>query len=264
MMARRSTAAGALCGAVLVVLYLAPLLWLVMTSFKTRSQALAVPPEIWFAPTLENYRTAVSERGLQATLRNSLVLAGASAVLSTVLALPVAFAISRGHVRNGAAILFAFLSAKMVPAMAVAIPMYWIFGQVGMLDSMGALIMANVATNLVVSLWLLRVVLDSIPRSVEEAGVMDGMSMGNAVVWLVCPAAAVGVAASSMVIFAMTWGEMALASVLAGFVRRPLTVAMFGLITPHGTFWGDISALATLSVIPAAALAGVFVWWWRH
>ena len=260
-MKRRAIAAIGI--SVAALLYLAPVVWMVITSFKTRSQALAIPPILWFKPTLRNYEDAFVSGVIQGPLVSSLLVASVSAVVAILIAFPISYLVSRQKISWGNHIFFGFLATKMLPAAAVALPMYWIFGAVGLLDTYVALILANVVTNLTVALWLLRVVLDSIPAAVEESGVIDGLTTGAAVLRLVVPRAAPALGAVAVLIFATVWGEMAIGSIVAGFARRPLTVAILGFVTPHGTFWGRIAAVCVLSLVPAIACVSALNWWWR-
>ncbi len=249
------TIAGVLVATVTLGAVILPLAWLTLASFKTRVDALSPQPEIIFSPTTDNYRAAFERRSLARPVANSVFVASASSLAAMVLAGPLGYLISRRRLRYSYHVFFGLLTTRMAPPVAVALPIYWLLGTIELLDTFTGLVTVHVAANFAVALWLMRIVFDTQPRSASEAGTIDGLTTLGALRSIVLPPAAPSLVAVFLALFALSWGEMLLASLIGSFDRRPISVAVLELVTPHGTFWGEVAALGTVSLIPVVLLA---------
>jgi multiple sugar transport system permease protein len=187
-------------------------------------------------------------------MQNSLLVGLLSAAIIIATATPLAFLISRGLVRGSFPLFFAFLTTRMAPSAAIALPLYWTFTRLGLVDTYPAIVLTHVAINFAVGLWLLRVVFDSQPPILEEAAMIDGQTFGGALLVVVLPACLPGLLACFFILFLLSWNESFLASLIVGFEKRPLSSAVLSLITPQGTFWGRIAAISAVAILPAGLI----------
>lgn len=238
-----------------LVLTLTPYLWLVMTSFKTRLDAFSIPPKIVFRPTLENYVVAFRDKGFLVNLRNSLVVMLATTVFSLALGLPSAYAFSRFSIRGDKVLFFYLLGTRFTPVIVLALPLYLIMAKTRLLDTFIGIVAAHTAFNLAFVIWMMKGFFDTIPPEIDEAARVDGCSWLGAFVRIVLPLTLNGVAATAIFCAINSWNEFLMALILTGRNTATLPVAIPGLLTPQGTFWGQIAAVGSVITIPVFILA---------
>lgn len=258
-MRRRSTwptvAANLAGSAVIVVLFLAPFVWMVLMSFKTRLQTFAIPPVVFFKPTLENYRDLFARGVFGHYFVNSLLTVLASVALSLVIAAPAAYGLARFNFRRKKDVAFWILSIRMAPAIAVVIPYFLIGSLLGILDTRLVLVISYLSFNIPFAVWMLRGFIEEIPVEVDEAAMIDGCSRFGAFVRLILPLTANGLAATSILCIIQSWNEFTFALFLTTTNARTLPTIVTQFLTFQGVVWGEMAAAATITTIPVVAFA---------
>ena len=239
--------------AMLLVLF--PLYWMVITSLKLPREIMRVPslwPQVF---TLANYHALLADTGFLVSLRNSAVVAGAVTLIAIVISSLAAYSLARHRTRFrgliGRLILFAYLT----PTSLLFIPLSILMARLGLGNSLHGLILVYLTFALPVSTWMLQGYFRAIPRELEEQGMIDGLSRLGALLRIVLPLSAPGIAAVAIFTFTGAWNELLLAMVLiTSESQRTSPVALNALITSDVLPWGPLMAGATLSSLPLMAL----------
>jgi len=237
-----------------LLLVLSPVVWLLMMSFKTEVDALAMPPKLIFVPTLENYSGLLEARFLRPLL-NSVVVATVTTVVSLALGVPAAYALSRGRTWATGGIAFWILATRMAPPIAFAIPFFLAYRTIGWLDTLSGLIVIYLTFNLSLVIWLMRAFFDGIPVSLEEAAWIDGASLGQTIRAVVLPLTAPGIAASAILCFLAAWNDFFFALVLTRSSAMTAPVAIVNFMHYAGRDWGRITAGSIIVALPVIAFA---------
>lgn len=246
-------AVGVLIGLVVGVAYLSPLVWLVLSSFKNRVDLFSKDPVWFFTPTLENYVTAFIDKGFLGNLGNSMVVALLSTLVALAVGVPSAYTLSRS--KGGGVYLVALLAARLLPAMVLAVPLFTVMAQIGLTDTYVAIVAAHLTFSIPFTVWMMRGFFIAVPTSIDEAARLDGCSDFRTFFSVILPLTRGGLAATAVFCVINSWNEFLFALVLTGRDTETLPVALPGLITPLGTFWGQIGAVGTVTVIPVAVFA---------
>jgi len=236
--------------AAVIVMALTPYVWLALTSVKTRVDALASTPQWLFTPTFEHYPTVFLDKGFLPLVGNSVIVAVGCTLLSLLVGVPAAYVFARQRFAGKEDLFFFFLTTRMAPAISVVVPMFIIFGKLGMVDTLYAVILAHTSFNLSLVVWMMRGFFEDIPKEIDEAAQVDGNTFAGAFVRVLLPLAAPGIAATAVLCFIMSWNELLFAMILTAFESRTLTVGIPGLVTPHGTLWGQVAGVAMVATLP--------------
>ncbi|NLJ80698.1 MAG: carbohydrate ABC transporter permease [Firmicutes bacterium] len=240
---------------ILVFLFLFPFLWMVSMSFKDRIQTFQIPPLWFFQPTLENYRALFAREIFGTYFVNSVAVIVFSVLVSFVLAAPAAYALSRFDFKGKKDISFWILSVRMAPAIAVVIPYFFLGSFMGILDTRLILIIAYLSFNVPFATWMLKGFMDEIPTEVDEAALIDGSSRFQVFSRLIIPLTANGLAATSILCLIQSWNEFTFALFLTTTEARTLPTIVTQFLTFQGVVWGEMSAAATITVLPAVVFA---------
>jgi sorbitol/mannitol transport system permease protein len=227
-----------------------PILWMVLTSFKTEIVAVETPPAIFFTPTVENY-TIVRERAdyIHFALNSVFISVGAT-LLSIVIAVPAAYAMAFFPGRWTKDILLWMLSTKMMPAVGVLVPIYLLFRTFGALDSRWGLIVIYVLMNLPIVVWMLYTFFKEVPKDILEAGRMDGAKPKQEVWMLLMPLSLPGIASTGLLSIILCWNEAFWSLNLTSSNAAPLTAFIASFSAPEGLFWAKLSAASTVAIAP--------------
>jgi multiple sugar transport system permease protein len=269
---QRRTVALTLLGGLVAVFFFLPFAWLLVTSVTPEVDALAVPPRFVPArPTLENYaaflgpradRTIVGSRAAENTLpgiRNSLVAATVTAALNVALGTLAAYAFARLRFPGRASLLVLYLGSRMVPGIALIVPLYLVVQRLGLLDSLLALVLTYLTFTLPFTIWLLKSYLQGVPRELEEAALVDGCTWSRMVVRVLVPAAAPGLVAAGMFAFMTAWNEYLFAVILtSSMAAKTVPVVVAGFATDVTTERTLMAAGGVLAVVPPLVLAFLF------
>ena len=234
-----------------------PVYWLATMSLKLQRQVLARPPRFLFAPTWANYQTVLHEPAVGGFLASSTIVACGSTALGLLLGIPAAYALARYRFRGNADIGFWILSTRMTPPIAMLIPFFILYVRTGLIDSYAGLIVAHVALNISVVVWLLRSFFEDLPQELEEAAFVDGASAWIAFRRVCLPVAAPGIAAVAILSFLFSWNEFLFALVLTDQIRT-VPVGLYQFVGYEQIRWGELSAAAILMLAPVLSFVFLF------
>jgi multiple sugar transport system permease protein len=241
-------------GALLAV-WTFPVLWALLTSFKTERDVLAYPPVLLFRPTLDNYRAVIS--GPQSILPNlwsSLVVSGMTTVVTMLFAVPAAYAMARLRFGGKRATGFYVLATQMLPPVGLIIPYYLVLQRVGGLDTYGGMTAVYLTLSMPFAIWLLVSYFEDIPFEMEEAALLDRAGRLRTLWHVILPQVRGGIAVTTIFVFLNAWNEFLFPVVLAGNTVRPVTVAMFNFISVEQTQWARLAAGAMLAMAPVIVI----------
>lgn len=231
-----------------------PVLWMILTAFKTEGDAQSSPPTFVFTPTFEQFRT-VFDAGIGPYLANSLGATVISTVLVLLLATPAAFALSMRPVEKTQDVLFFFISTKMLPVVAAIVPIYVVVNNVGLLDNIWTLIVLYTAMNLPIAVWMMRSFFLEVPSELLEAASMDGASLGRTLREVVLPIISPGMFATALICVIFSWNEFFFAVNLTSANAGTMPTFLVQFVTSQGLYFAQLSAAATLAALPVI-LAG--------
>jgi multiple sugar transport system permease protein len=235
---------------VAVIVALTPYVWMVLASFKNRVDLLSSVPKWIFSPTLANYPAVFIDKEYWPLAINSVLISVSSTVLCIVIGAPAAYGFARSDFPGKEDLFFFFLTTRMAPPISIAVPLFLFFTSLGLIDTIYAVVIAHTSFNLSLVVWMMRGFFAEIPREIDEAAMMDGRSRLGAFFFVVAPLAAPGIGATAVLCFILSWNEFLYAFILVAFDGRPLTVGIPGLVTPHGTLWGQVAAVAIVATLP--------------
>ena len=260
-------------GGVIVAIYiLAPFCWLLLTSFMHEQDALSVPPQ-WIPknPTISNYMTFFDPAGTRAIVGsraaeqtfpgmvNSLIAATGTAVLNLLLGTLAGYSLARFRFRGRGSLLGLYLGSRMLPGIALIVPLYLTIKNFGLLDHLSALIATYVSFTLPFTIWLLKNYFQTIPRSLEEAAYMDGCSWLQMMWRVLLPAAFPGLIAAGMFAFMTAWNDYLFAVILTSTTAaKTLPVVVAGFATDVTTERTLMATSGVLAIIPPLVLAFLF------
>jgi multiple sugar transport system permease protein len=241
--------------AVLLLIWVFPLIWAVVVSLKSESEVLAYPPNIIFEPTGRNYTDAlVGNFSITDSLLTSVIIATATTLLTIILAVPAAYAFARLRLTGKKTLGFYTLATQMVPPVGLLIPYFLILNKVGWLDTYQGMITVYLTFSLPFAIWLMVSYLEDIPQEMEEAALLDKASRLQTLWYIILPQVRGGIAVTVIFIFLNAWNEFLFAVQLAGNNVRPVTVAMFNFVSVEQTLWAKLSAAALIAMLPVVLI----------
>lgn len=252
-MPSRSRITRILVGTLIVLVAVGPVYWALTTAIKTRADAFAYPPVFGFSPTFESYHVIFSKFSYGHPLTNSLVVVVVSTLVACLVGMLAAYSLSRYRVRGGSVILFALLSVRMFPAIALALPLYLVFSELGIFDTRLGLIVAYTAFAIPVVVWMMRSFLDDVPSALDEAAMIDGYSRLGVLGRVVAPLALPGLVATATFVSILLWNEFLIANVLTSSDAVTIPVSIVGFNTDRGIEWDYMAAAASLAILPVVA-----------
>ena len=235
--------------AALVLLVMFPFLWMITMSFKPIDDIFAWPPKLFFTPTFEHYLGLVDDE-FAASFWNSLVTSVGSTVVSMVVGVPAAYALSRMEDRIGNRLSLWILASRMAPPIAFTIPYFLVYRYIGLLDTKLGLGIIYVTFNLSLAIWLMRTFFDATPRSLEEAAWIDGASLWEGFFRIMLPLSVPGLAATAILCFLFAWNDFFFALILTRTEATTAPVAVVNFMNYEGWEWGKIAAGGTMVMLP--------------
>lgn len=236
--------------------FVAPLLWMVLTSFHSEADAATNPPSLTAPLTLDSYREFFGLTGGASpwpAMINSMTASVVSTLLTLLLAVPAAYALSIRPVKKWTDVLFFFLSTKMLPLVAGLLPIYLFAKNTGLLDNIWALVILYTAMNLPIAVWMMQSFLAEVPVAIIEAAQIDGARLPTVLGRVVAPIALPGIAATALICFIFSWNELLFARVLTGVVAETAPVFLTGFITSQGLFLAKVCAASLVISLPVLA-----------
>ena len=232
-----------------------PILWTILTSFKSEATAIADPPVfLFFDWTLDNYRVVQERSDYMRFLWNSVIIAGGSTFLGILVAVPAAWSMAFVPSRRTKDILLWMLSTKMLPAVGVLYPIYLIFIKMGILDSRIGLTVVLMLINLPIIIWMLYTYFREIPGEILEAARMDGASLKEEILYVLTPMAVPGIASTVLLNIILAWNEAFWTLNLTAAKAAPLTAFIASYSSPEGLFYAKLSAASTMAIAPILIL----------
>ena len=228
-----------------------PVLWTILTSFKTEVSAVASPPELLGADwTLENYSDVWARSDYPRFFLNSVIISIGSTLLGLAIAIPAAWSMAFVPGKKTKDLLMWMLSTKMMPAVGVLIPMYLGFKVTGLLDTRTGLVAIGTLINLPIVIWMLYTYFKEIPGEILEAARMDGASLSSEILYVLTPMALPGIASTLLLNVILSWNEAFWSLQLTTSDAAPLTQFIASFSAPEGLFYAKLSAASTMAIAP--------------
>jgi len=232
-----------------------PILWTILTSFKTEAQAINDPPLFFFFDwTLENYSVVQERSDYMRFLWNSIIIAGGSTLLGILIAVPAAWSMAFVPSKRTKDILLWMLSTKMLPAVGVLYPIYLLFISLGLLDTRVGLVLVLMLINLPIIVWMLYTYFKEIPTEILEAARMDGATLKEEILYVLTPMAIPGIASTILLNIILAWNEAFWTLNLTAAQAAPLTAFIASYSSPEGLFYAKLSAASTMAIAPILIL----------
>lgn len=232
-----------------------PILWTILTSFKSEGDAISSPPQfLFFDWTLESYRTVFETSNYFRHFMNSVVISLGSTLLALIIAIPAAWAMAFVPGKRTKDILMWMLSTKMMPSVGVLIPIYLIFQKYQLLDTRTGLVVVLALMNLPIVVWMLYTYFKEIPGEILEAARMDGAGLKAEILYVLTPMAVPGIASTMLLNVILAWNEAFWSLQLTSSKAAPLTTFIASFSSPEGLFYAKLSAASTLAIAPILIL----------
>jgi len=234
-----------------------PVLDMVLTGFKTEPNAISLPPKLIFSPTLTEYRQIIS-RGFGPFFKNSAVAAIGSTIIVMLLAIPTAYGLALRPTKKWRDVLFFFISTKFMPPAGIIVPLYIIYKDAHLLNTLKGLIIIYTAMNLPIAIWMLRSFFEEIPRDVLDAARVDGAGILREMTQIVVPMVAPGIAATIFIALIFAWNEFFFAvNLVVNENAATVPLFMVKFVTSEGLFWAKLSAAATMAAAPVVIVGWI-------
>ena len=228
-----------------------PIIWMILTSFKTEADAVLSPPVwFWFDWTTENYSRVFETSSYFRNFLNSVIIAVGSTLLGLVIAIPAAWSMAFVPGTKTKDLLMWMLSTKMMPGVAVLVPIYLIFIQLGLLDTRVGLVIVIMLINLPIIVWMLYTYFKEIPVEILEAARMDGATLRSEILYVLLPMAVPGIASTILLNIILAWNESFWTITLTTAKAAPLTKFISTFSSPQGLFYAKLSAASTMAIAP--------------
>jgi multiple sugar transport system permease protein len=241
--------------AVLIAMYGFPFVYLVLTSFKQATETVSIPPAIlpkhW---TLSNYTAVLRQHGIVPSFVNSITIAVLSTLISMALAVPAAYGVTRYRTRTGQLFMMGALLTRMVPAIAIGVPLVSLMHSIGLTDTPLGVVLAHVTISLPLSIWLMTSFFQSVPTEIDEAALVDGCSRTGSLVRVILPMVGGGMAVTAIFAFLSSWNEFLFALLLTAVRSQTTPIAIANFQTQYGLELGPMTALACLYSLPVVLL----------
>jgi sorbitol/mannitol transport system permease protein len=227
-----------------------PIFWLGLTAFKTELQAIAVPAQLFFTPTLDNFIEVQARSNYLLYATNSIITSVVSTLLGLLIAAPAAYSMAFSPTRRSKDILMWMLSTKMMPAVGALMPIYILYQQFGLLDTRWGLTLIFTLSNLPIMVWMLYAYFKELPREILEAARMDGASIFKEFRYVVLPLTMGGLASTALLCLVLSWNESFWSLNLGAANAGTLASLIASYSSPEGLFWSKLSAASLMAIAP--------------
>ncbi|MGV2291843.1 carbohydrate ABC transporter permease [Trinickia sp. YCB016] len=225
-----------------------PIFWMTITAFKTEQQAYS--SSLFFTPTLESFREVFARSNYFGFAWNSVLISVGVTVICLLFAVPCAYAMAFFPTKRTQSVLLWMLSTKMMPSVGVLVPIYVMWKNAGLLDTVSGLVVVYSLMNLPIAVWMAYTYFNEIPKDILEAGRIDGASTMQEIIHLLMPMAVPGLASTALLLVILSWNEAFWSINLSSSNAAPLTVFIASYSSPEGLFWAKLSAASLLAVAP--------------
>ncbi|WP_092435885.1 carbohydrate ABC transporter permease [Collimonas sp. OK607] len=234
----------------LALLLFFPIFWLGLTAFKTELQAIAVPAQLFFTPTLDNFIEVQARSNYLLYAMNSIITSVASTLIGLLIAAPAAYSMAFSPTKRSKDILMWMLSTKMMPAVGALVPIYVLYQQFGLLDTRWGLSVIFTLSNLPIMVWMLYSYFKEIPREILEAARMDGAGIFKEFRYVVLPLGLGGMASTALLCLVLSWNESFWSLNLGAANAGTLASLIASYSSPEGLFWSKLSAASLMAIAP--------------
>ena len=235
-----------------VALFIAPLLWMLVASFKTNVDIYDSGKTFFFTPTLDNYSNVLGRNNYFDFIFNSFWVALWSTVLSLILGVPAAYAMSRFSMGRSAMVV---LMARIIPGVSLLVPWYFIFANLRLVGGFGVLILSHMFVALPLIVYIMMSFFDSMTTELEDAAQVDGLTAIGAFMRITLPLSAGGLATAGILSFIFSWNNFMFALVLAGANTKTLPVAIFNFVSYASIDWGGLMSASVVVTVPIMVIA---------
>jgi multiple sugar transport system permease protein len=248
---------------VLSLVTLVPIYWMFLISGKSRVELFGRPSFLIDSFYTANYANVIGDPAFQRYMINSIVIATSNAVLVTTLAVLATYALSRFRLAGRDSIFFWTITNRMAPPAVFLLPLFLLFTRVfvvgdwRLFDTRIGLILLYCVFNLPFAIWLLKGMVDAIPIELDEAAMLDGAGTGQILLKVIVPLARPGIAVTAILAWVFAWNEYLFAATLTSVHARTITTGLAEFVTVTGTNWGEMAAVAMLTLLPAALFVGL-------
>lgn len=240
--------------AVILIFTLLPIAWMVLTSFKTKVDIYSSIPKLFFKPSLKGWEHVLFTMPTLRFILNGLIVAGFNTAICLIVGTLAAFSLSRFKMKGKENIAFFLLTFRMFPPIAAAVPLFVIFKTFKLIDTQLSLILAYILFNLPFTVWLMREFISSIPVSLEEAAMVDGLTRMQAFREIELPLLKASLAAVGIFCFIFAWNEFIFALLFTQSMAKTMPVQISQFITWKEVTWENASAAGTIFVLPVLVL----------
>lgn len=260
---RRGPLLPILAWSALSLVTLFPIYWMFVVSSKSRVELFGRPSFLIQSFFTENYTKVLNDPAFQGYMINSIIVATSNAVLVTVLALLATYALSRYNLGGKENIFFWTITNRMAPPAVFLLPLFLLFtkvfvwGEWSLFDTRTGLILLYCVFNLPFAIWLLKGIIDGIPVELDEAAMLDGATTWQVLTRVIIPLARPGLAVTAILTWVFAWNEYLFAATLTSVEARTITTGLAEFVTVTGTNWGEMAAVATLTLLPAVVFLGL-------
>ena len=239
------------------LLFVAPIVWLAITATRQPSQLFSF--SLFFTPTLDNFASVLRSYDMGRFFANSLLISGVVTIANVMFGGLAAYGFARFKFRFSTFLFIAILCVKMIPSISLIVPLYLMYASVGLLNSMTAVIVTEVAFALPLSVWIMETFFRALPKELEEAAVIDGCSRFGALVRIVVPLAMPGISVTAIFAFLSSWSSFLVPLVIISSQDKqtlPLALSQMNLL--YGIRWDQMSAASIMYIVPTVIIAIVF------
>lgn len=240
--------------AVILIFTLLPIAWMILTSFKTKADIYSSIPKLFFKPSLKGWEHVLFTMPTLRFILNGLIVAGFNTAICLIVGTLAAFSLSRFKMKGKENIAFFLLTFRMFPPIAAAVPLFVIFKTFKLIDTQLSLIFAYILFNLPFTVWLMREFISSIPVSLEEAAMVDGLTRMQAFREIELPLLKASLAAVGIFCFIFAWNEFIFALLFTQSMAKTMPVQISQFITWKEVTWENASAAGTIFVLPVLVL----------
>lgn len=236
--------------ALVSMIFLFPLYWTVVTSFKTYKEAFRQPPALFVMPNFDNYIKFFSDSNILKLLLNSIVITFFSVVIPMALGVFASYALTRSTIRGKEGYGLFLLASRFVPPISTLIPIYIIFRKIGLYDTRSGLILLNCAMNIPYVVWMMRGFIKDVPLSIEESAWVDGCSRVKAFFKMVIPMCRTGIVATAVLIMVFSWNEYLYAMMMTSTKAKTLPLSMMAFMGEQGIEWNMMATAGVVILLP--------------
>ncbi|MEM2703799.1 MAG: carbohydrate ABC transporter permease [Candidatus Bathyarchaeia archaeon] len=241
--------------AVILIIFLSPIVWTFLSAFKSRTDLFAYPPKFIFKPSFSAFAELLDpSSGFIQCLTNTLVIAASTTVIAVFVGSLMAYSIARFRYRGRKIISMQAILLTTIPGIVLIIPLFYIVNGLRLLDTIPGLILAQLSWTLPFAIWVMRGFFEELPKEVEESALIDGCTRLRTFLHITLPLALPGLIAAGVIIFLAVWNEFMFSNILTRTVAKTLTVYIAGFVTPVDTIWEKIFAAQVIAELPVILL----------